>query len=97
MNNLQMKVKSIIERELEENPRFTDEVLEHGCQSGIVSELIYTVDTHKWFDSYYEDIMELVEEYEESTGEQLRWSGDLKNWFAWFSFEETVRQLTDFQ
>jgi hypothetical protein len=55
--------------------------------------LIYYKDTHEWFDTYYDEIMELVEEYEEMLGEKLNWEGDMKNWFAWFSFEEATRKL----
>ena len=91
MNNLQKAVKKIIEEN--GGKSFAQDVLAHGCVSGVVSELIYYKDTHEWFDTHYDDIMELVEEYEEMLGEKLQWQGDMKNWFAWFSFEETTRQL----
>jgi helix-turn-helix protein len=91
MNNLQKAVKEIIEEN--GGKSFAQDVVTHGCVSGIVTELIYYSDTHKWFDTHYSDIMELVEEYEEMLGEKLQWQGDMKNWFAWFSFEETARQL----
>lgn len=68
----------------------------HGCVSGIVPELIYYKDTHEWFDKYYEDIEELRIETEKSIGEPLNiGDNDLKNWLAWFSFEETCRRLYD--
>lgn len=93
MNQLQERVKEIIEES--GGKSFAEDVLQHGCVSGVVSELIYYVDTHSWFDTYYDEIMELVEELEESIGEKLQWNGDMKNWYAWLSFEEVTRQLLD--
>lgn len=97
MNKLEKRVNEIIEENLQENPTWVDDLMSHGCVSGMVGELIYYHQTHEWFDTYYEEIMELVEEYEEMLGEKLQWQGDMKNWFAWFSFEETARKLTTFQ
>jgi len=71
---------------------FTD-LASSGCQSGIVSSLIYYVDTHRFFDNFYGEIEALRKEYEDSTGEPLQIKGDLKNWLAWFAFEETAFQL----
>lgn len=96
MNKLENRVREIIEEGLQENPTWVDDLLQYGCQSGMVGELVYYNQTHEWFDTYYNEIMELVEEYEEMTGEKLHWEGDLKNWLAWFSFEQTVRRMVQF-
>lgn len=53
-----------------------------GCQCGTISSLIYYVDTYKFFDRYYDDIENMREEFEDSTGEPLQIKGDLKNWLA---------------
>ena len=37
--------------------------------------------------------MELKEEYEESIGEPMTIPYHLKNYLAWFGFEETARRL----
>ena len=66
-----------------------------GCQSGFISGLIYYSDTHAFFDRYYDEIEELREDYEDSVGEPLRIKGDLKNWFAWFAFEETAFRMAN--
>ncbi|MCF8275589.1 MAG: hypothetical protein K9J17_02550 [Flavobacteriales bacterium] len=73
---------------------FFNDLLSHGCVSGIVSSLIYYKDTHAFFDVHYEEIEDLRVEYVESIGESLMVKGDMKNWFAWFSFEETARSLS---
>jgi hypothetical protein len=74
---------------------YLKDVVSHGCISGTVSGLVYYADTHKFFDTHYEEIMEAVDEYEESIGEKVRWEGDLKNWFAWFGYEWFAREILD--
>lgn len=78
----------------EERQVFFSDLLQHGCVSGMVNDLIYYSDTHTFFDRFYEEIEELREEWEENTGEPIKIKGDLKNDLAWFAFEETVYQLS---
>ncbi len=66
-----------------------------GCSSGMIGGLVYYSDTHKFYDAHYDEIEELWDEYEESMGEPLKVDGDLKNWYAWFAYEETARKLAD--
>ncbi len=72
---------------------FFSDLLSYGCQSGMIGSLIYYSDTHRFYDNHYSEIEELRYEYEECMGEALAPSGDLKNWFAWFAFEETARKM----
>lgn len=74
---------------------FFSDLLQHGCQSGMVGKLIYYTDTHKFFDKYYNEIEDLRTELEESFGSPLQPKGDLKNWFSWMAFEETARIIAD--
>jgi hypothetical protein len=90
MNELRKAVKEIIEEN--GGREYAMDVLQHGCVSGVVSELIYYTDTHKWFDTHYEDIMELREEWE-NMGVEVKPDGDLKNWFAWWSFEVVTSEM----
>ncbi len=77
-----------------DNPAdFFSDLQNHGCVSGLVSSLIYYTDTHAFFDKYYEEIEDLRCEYEEETGEQIHLQHDLKNFLAWFAFEETAYRL----
>ena len=86
---------------------FSD-VLEHGCQSGIVSSLIYYDDTTNFFDNHKGEIDALLYEVMQETGiyNPLELFGDKwdredplaldvlnKNLLAWFGFEETLRQI----
>jgi len=86
-----------------------NELMEHGCQSGMVSGLIYYYDTCKFYQDHKEEINALLYETLESTGlsvSQLfgeKWENDdplaleqfNQNLLAWFGFEETVRQIVE--
>jgi len=61
----------------------------------MIGSLIHHHKTHSFFDRYYNEIEELREDYEDSFGEPLCINGDLKNWLAWFAFEEVAFQITD--
>lgn len=74
---------------------FFSDLLHYGCQSGIISSLIYYSDTHRFYDTHYHEIEQLREELENDLGISLQPKGDLKNWFAWMAFEETARKIAD--
>jgi hypothetical protein len=99
MTKLEAAVKEICEEHGEGYEEgavgYAKDVLYGGCQSGVVGELIYYTDTQAWFDEHYSDIMELREEISEEMGEGINPPADqdMKNWFAWFSFEEVTRRL----
>ena len=73
--------------------QFFADLARGGCASGFVSHLIYFADTRAYFDRHYDEIEDLREEFEDSTGEALRIRGDLKNTLAWFAFEETAFRI----
>lgn len=84
------------------------DVLEHGCVSGIVSELIYYSDTIRFYKRYRDEINELLKGLMDSTGLYSMKELFGKNWddedplilethnqnlLAWFGFEETLRNV----
>ena len=86
---------------------FTD-VLNHGCQSGIVSELIYYTDTVRFYKQYKEEINSLLYDAINGTGlyspsellgskwdkeDPLAQDTHNQNLLAWFGFEETLRNI----
>ena len=79
-----------------DDPRqmFTDLAMA-GCQSGMIQSLIYYYDTHGFFDTFYDEIEELREDWEDQSGEPIQIRGDLKNFFAWFAFEETAFRMAN--
>ena len=86
---------------------FVSDLLSHGCQSGMVCDLIYYSDTISFYDDYENDIGDLITQNMEMLGvdtrplfiESLNGSAENlqqeKNLLAWFSFEETIRSLKD--
>lgn len=72
---------------------YLQDVVDYGCITGLVGHLIYYRDTHRFFDEHYDEIEALREEYEDSTGLMLEVKDDLKNFLAWFAYEETVRAV----
>ena len=96
LNDYPQSIKAeVAEEALEhEDPQtFFKDLLQHGCISGMVTKLIYYKDTHDFYDKHYTEIEELREEYEESTGECLPIKNDLKNFLAWFAFEQVAYRL----
>ena len=74
-----------------ENPidYFTD-IMEHGCISGIVTELIYYYQTEEFFNRHVDEILEIYNEtlaYVDTDMEINR------NNLAWFAFEEAIKSL----
>lgn len=89
---------------------YISDVLRAGGQSGIISELIYYSDTIAWFKKYNADISKLLREtmYETGLNSPVELFG--KNWdvsdhfasdtqnqnlLAWFSYEETCRDIAN--
>ena len=86
---------------------FTD-VLNYGCQSGMVAELVYYSQTTAFYKRYRDEINSLLYEFQSSTGiynlKNLfgkRWDEEdpliiedyNQNLLAWFGFEETLRNI----
>jgi hypothetical protein len=89
---------------------YIQDLLQHGCQSGMVSELIYYSDTTEFFQKYKKDIVNLLNETMDSTGASSpaevfgeKWDNEdplaedssNQNLLAWFGFEETVYRLAN--
>ena len=68
-------------------------VLQNGCQSGIVGELIYFYQTKEFFKDYCDDILHIYSVYvEEGLIQQEREHMD-SNGLAWVGFEEALRMI----
>ena len=85
------------------------ELLKHGCQSGMVSNLIYYTDTVRFYKSHMAEIDAMLKDVLDDTGYSLselfgdKWDNDdplardtlNQNLLAWFGFEETARRLAE--
>lgn len=72
---------------------FFHDLARHGCISGMVGSLIRYTDTHAFFNEYYDEIQCLKDEWEENVWQPMKIEWDIKNFLAWFSFEETAYQI----
>jgi hypothetical protein len=105
------KVASVLKSHLEGYDSLhslLNDVLRHGLQSGMISELVYYSDTIKWFKRYQKEISSMLRDSLSETGysspAQLfgkNWEQDdpfandthNQNLLAWYSFEETARNI----
>ena len=74
----------------EDIKHFFEGLFNSGCVSGWVDSLVYYSQTHEFFDTHYKQIEELREDFENSIGEPIQIKSDLKNFFAWFAFEQVA-------
>ena len=84
-----------------------NDLLQHGCISGMVGSLVYYRDTNDFYDRHQEDIDQLVYDMAEEMGykniyefiaslngaENVGGEEQHKNLLTWFAFEETARNL----
>lgn len=98
LNKLKIEVMEILENMVEMNEstieKEIENILNYGCQSGIVEDLIYYYQTEAFFDRHKDVINEIAHElsndiygnpyeiYKNLNGECN------KNTMAWFGFEE---------
>jgi len=87
-----------------------EDILYNGLQSGIISELVYYSDTLKWYNKHKTEIKSLLRDSMMNYGTNnpadlfgRNWDQDdpfvedtaNKNLLAWFSFEETAREIAN--
>ena len=79
----------------EEVINFFKDLQKYGCQSGWVNSLIYYAQTHAFFDTHYDEIEDLRQDYKDSYGIDIPIKYDLKNTLAWFAFEIVADELAN--
>lgn len=92
----------------EEREGALEDLLTHGCQSGMVGELIYYKDTTAFYDNHREEINVLLAEMLDNIGytspanlfgdkwdstDPLALDIQNQNLLAWFGFEEAARKI----
>ena len=81
--------------EYEDPQDYFRDVLNNGCQSGIVGELIYFYQTKEFFKDYCDEILDIYSVYVEEGLIQQELEHMDSNWLAWFGFEEALRMIAD--
>ena len=101
--NLKNEVMEILENMAVDSSfeEVVEEVLEHGCVTGIVGSLMYYYQTKAFFDRHKDAINELAHELSEdiygnkySIYKNLQYECN-KNTMAWFGFEEMTRIIAE--
>ena len=107
-------VKKVVNVILDQDPNYQEgfigDVINHGCSSGIVGELIYYSDTTAFYSKYKREIISLLKETMSDFGYKSPAELFTKNWddedplvedthnqnlLAWFAFEETCRMIAN--
>ena len=105
---LEKAVQKIINKN-DDPTGYAEDILQHGCQSGIVSEMVYYCDTTKFYAKHKKEIQTMLRELLSDCGciaaELFRDKWDSEDMFceeqhnqnllAWFGFEETTRELAE--
>lgn len=111
-NALTKKVVNVIldRGDTDDMENFISDILQHGCQSGLVGKLIYYNDTTAFYNKYKREINSLLKESMSETGckspSELfgkKWDEEdifaeettNQNLLAWFGFEETCRYIAN--
>ena len=110
---LQEEVREIIESETkdyspEERRQWLNDLRQHGCISGMVSDLVYYTDTIEFYKRHEDEIDLMVKEICEDIGKgpaKLFKNWDDEDFFAkelnnqnilaWFGFEETAYRMIE--
>ena len=70
---------------------YIEGVLNHGCVSGYVTDLVYYNQTDKFFKNHYNEILKLLQN---DINECSQVSFELNaNNLSWFAYEETLRAI----
>ena len=91
----------ILNHEDEGLESFISNILNYGCISGIVGELIYYYQTEKFFNTFKDEINDLAHSLSKDiygNPFELYYNlngGCSKNSLSWFAFEEITRMLAD--
>ena len=70
-----------------------EEIITYGCQSGIVTALIYQKDTEAFFDRHADEIFELVEDAKYMDLIDIKDFELSRNNLAWFAFETIAQEI----
>jgi hypothetical protein len=89
-------VCDIEDKEPEDQQSYIHDVINNGCESGIVGYLIYYTDTDEFFAKHYKDILELINNYREETGEVPNLSEWNAEKLSWFAYERAMYLLNEY-
>ena len=92
VNGLECEAKKAVFEILDINE--IEDVFNHGCVSGCAGGFIYYHQTEGFFNTYSDEILELVNELKNEYGAEMFANFEFdKNSLTWLFVEETVREM----
>jgi hypothetical protein len=87
-------LRDVIEHKREENDGagYISDIVENGCQFGIVGRLIDNDHCREWFIRHIDEIDQLYFECKEE-GRDIELTPPLYVHLAWFAYEEIIRRI----
>ena len=67
------------------------EIVNYGCQSGIVASLVYYKDTEAFFNRHVDEILELIEDAKQTM--DMNYIEFSRNNLSWFAFEIIAQEI----
>lgn len=101
--------KDAMDKDYDDPFEYVREVVQHGCESGIVGQLVYYNQASAFYRQHESDIWDILEADRENTGADniltmlagMRWAGNvgtsdqLENYLAWYGYETAARAILD--
>ena len=92
VNGLESEAKKAVFEILDINE--IEDVFNHGCASGCAGGFIYYHQTEEFFDTYANEIFEMMNELKNEYGAEMFANFEFdKNNLTWLFIEETVREM----
>ena len=80
-----------------------NDIIQYGCISGAVSELIYYSDTTKFFNCYRKEILDMLQDPDNNVYfnetcwiDHKKYSVSEKNDLSWFAYENIVLRIANY-
>ena len=68
-----------------------EKIVAYGCQSGIVTSLVYYKDTEAFFNRHVDEILELIEDAKQTM--DINYIEFSRNNLSWFAFEIIAQEI----
>ena len=92
VNGLECEAKKAVFEILDINE--IEDVFNYGCASGCAGGFVYYHQTHSFFNTYSDEIFEMLNELKNEYGAEMFANFEFdKNTLTWLFVEETVREM----